>query len=188
MGPMTVMLAPGNGGGGSLEDAIWYPWIRDKLVEKYGEEIRFVLKEFPDPTYAREQFWLPFLEAQGAAGGVIIGHSSGAAAALRYAENTKVAGLALCAAYDSDLGDELERASGYFNREWDWEKIKANCGFIIQLHSHNDHLVPFKEGKKVADAIGSEFVPCRAGHFQDDEIPELLETIVPHLDRLVQGE
>lgn len=51
----------------------------------------------PDPVGARESVWLPFMRGELACGEdtVIVGHSSGAAAAMRYAETQQVAG-ALC--------------------------------------------------------------------------------------------
>jgi hypothetical protein len=49
---------------------------------------------------------------------------------MRLVEQNKVLGLVLVAAYDDDLGDELERNSGYFSRPWDWHKIRSNAGFI----------------------------------------------------------
>ena len=52
------------------------------------------------------------------------------AAAMRLVEDNKVLGLVLVAAYDDDLGDELERNSGYFSRPWDWARIRTNAGFI----------------------------------------------------------
>jgi hypothetical protein len=59
-----------------------------------------------------------------------LGPRGGAAAAMRLVEQNKVLGLVLVAAYDDDLGDELERNSGYFSRPWDWHKIRSNAGFI----------------------------------------------------------
>lgn len=48
----------------------------------------------PDPVRASEGAWLPFMrEALGAdAGAVVVGHSSGAAAAMRLAETDRLAG------------------------------------------------------------------------------------------------
>lgn len=136
----------------------------------------------PDPLHAREGIWVPFITGTlGAdADAVLIGHSSGAAAALRIAEKHRLRGLVLVAAYDSgagrqgspylalpallrahtrpaapdnrprpllhpgpaDLGDELEAASGYFSRPFDWGAMKANCGFIAQFAGARDRLVP----------------------------------------------
>ena len=50
--------------------------------------------------------WLPFLENDIGVGAdtVLLGHSSGAEAAMRFAEDHAVAGLVLVAACHSDLG------------------------------------------------------------------------------------
>ena len=45
---------------------------------------------------------------------VLVGHSSGAQASLRYAEQYPVHGVVLVAATYTDLGDAHERASGYY--------------------------------------------------------------------------
>jgi predicted alpha/beta hydrolase family esterase len=48
----------------------------------------------PDPCGASEKLWIPFLreELQCKEDTIIVGHSSGAAAAMRFAETYKVAG------------------------------------------------------------------------------------------------
>ena len=35
----------------------------------------------------------------------------------------KVAALVLVGAYSSDLGDSTEKASGYFDQPWQWQKV-----------------------------------------------------------------
>lgn len=52
------------------------------------------LRNMPDPVGARESVWLPFMknELQCGEDTVIVGHSSGAAAAMRFAETERVAG------------------------------------------------------------------------------------------------
>ena len=77
----------------------------------------------PDPHVCREKKWIPFINDE--LGGsnpesVVVGHSSGAVAALRLAERQKLKGIIVVAGYDSDLGDANERASGYFDRPFDW--------------------------------------------------------------------
>ena len=59
----------------------------------------------PDPVGARENKWIPFI-ANTLAGGadnlpncLIVGHSSGAAAAMRLAESYQIYGMLLVAAY-----------------------------------------------------------------------------------------
>lgn len=45
-------------------------------------------------------------------------------------------GLVLVSAYTTDQGDELEAASGYFDRPWQWERMRSNAGaFKLTLHA-----------------------------------------------------
>uniref|UniRef100_A0A673YUA8 Retinoblastoma binding protein 9 n=1 Tax=Salmo trutta TaxID=8032 RepID=A0A673YUA8_SALTR len=87
---------------------------------------------------AREQIWLPFIQEKLKCDEetVIIGHSSGAAAAMRYAETHKVFGLILVGAYTSDLGDEneRERVVRYFSRPWEREQMRRNVGTLFSLN------------------------------------------------------
>lgn len=63
---------------------------------------------------ARATVWLPFLRDQLGCDEhtIVVGHSSGAAAAMRYAETHAVAAIVIVAGYVSDLGSDLEHASG----------------------------------------------------------------------------
>ena len=51
-----------------------------------------VLRNFPDPVMARESVWIPFMRDELSCDQhtIIVGHSSGAEAAMRYAETHKV--------------------------------------------------------------------------------------------------
>ena len=109
---IKVIIIPGNGGGTPQDN--WFPYVKNKL-EKLG--LIVIAKEFPDPILAREIYWLPFLKELGAdENTMLIGHSSGAVAAMRFAEKNKILGLGL----------EEEKKSGYFNMPWKWNKIKNN--------------------------------------------------------------
>ena len=52
---------------------------------------------------------------------IIVGHSSGALCAMRLLESQKVYGVVLVSAAHTDLGDDHERLSGYFDRPWMFE-------------------------------------------------------------------
>ena len=81
---------------------------------------------------------------------VVVGHSSGAVAAMRLAERCKLRGIVVVAGYDSDLGDANERASGYFDRPFDWDAIRANCGFVCAVGGARDDLVDIAIQRRVA--------------------------------------
>ena len=88
--------------------ANWYAYIADELT-KAGFDVK--MEDMPDPHVARESIWLPFMkETLGAHGGaIIIGHSSGSEAILRYLETNRVKGAFLVSACHTDLGDCNER-------------------------------------------------------------------------------
>jgi predicted alpha/beta hydrolase family esterase len=94
----------------------------------------------------------------------------------------KLGGIILVSPCYTDLGDLNERASGYYNRPWNWEKIRANCSFVAQFSSPSDPLVPFAEQTFVRDHLQPEFheLPKR-GHFCSHTFPELLEFITQKL-------
>uniref|UniRef100_A0A8C7UEY8 Retinoblastoma binding protein 9 n=1 Tax=Oncorhynchus mykiss TaxID=8022 RepID=A0A8C7UEY8_ONCMY len=139
-----------------------------------------LLSNMPDPVTARESIWLPFIqeELQCDEETVIIGHSSGAAAAMRYAETHNVFGLILVGAYTSDLGDENERESGYFSRPWEWEQMRRNVGHIVQFGSTDDPFLPWEEQQAVAEGLGAVLHKYTdRGHFQNTQFPELIDAV-----------
>ena len=79
---MKVVIVPGNGGG-DINVSCWYPWVKKKLDEA---SVECVMRNMPDPFVARESIWLPFMEKDLVCDSttVIVGHSSGAEAAMRY--------------------------------------------------------------------------------------------------------
>ncbi|XP_072363854.1 serine hydrolase RBBP9 isoform X2 [Scyliorhinus torazame] len=105
-----AVIVPGNGAG-DVEEGNWYRWVRDRL--KQIPDFQCLLQNMPDPLTARKTIWLPFMEKtlQCDEQTVIIGHSSGAVAAMRYAETHRVYAIILVSAYISDLGDANEQES-----------------------------------------------------------------------------
>jgi uncharacterized protein len=90
-------------------------------------KISVLASDFPDNDLARERYWLRFLKNSLKANeeSVLVDHSSGAVAALRFAEQYKILGSVLVGVYYTDLGLEKETKSGYFGHPWNWEAIKT---------------------------------------------------------------
>ena len=80
----------------------------------------------PDPYTAKEKIWIPYIKdtLKADENTLLIGHSSGAEAAMRYLESYKLAGALLVSACYTDRGKKSEKESGYYDRPWEWEKIK----------------------------------------------------------------
>ncbi|XP_063068766.1 serine hydrolase RBBP9 [Engraulis encrasicolus] len=172
-----AVIVPGNGAG-DVEHCNWYGWA-NKQINKIPD-VTCQLKNMPDPVTARETIWLPFMEKelQCDEDTVIIGHSSGAAAAMRFAETHKVFAIVLVGAYVSDLGDENEAESGYFSRPWEWERMRANAGHIVQFGSTDDPFLPWDEQEQVAKGLQADLHKYTdRGHFMNTHFPELINVV-----------
>mmetsp|Transcript_32922 Transcript_32922/g.61233 ORF Transcript_32922/g.61233 Transcript_32922/m.61233 type:complete len:237 (-) Transcript_32922:338-1048(-) len=176
-GRPRVVIVPGNGCY-PVDDSNWYSSVEKALKDK-GYDV--ALENMPDPNRARESIWLPFIEEKlkADANTILVGHSSGAEAGMRYAETRKLKGLVLVSACYTDLGVENERQAGYYNRPWQWNKIKENCEFIVQFASNNDPFIPEKEMLHVAKNLESEYHCLKGrGHFLGWQMAEVTDIIL----------
>jgi uncharacterized protein len=179
MKKLKIIFVPGNGGDGNTVYG-WFSYLK-KEFEVLGCEV--LAPVYPDPALARASFWLPFIENLGTdENTVLVGHSSGAIAAMKYAENHKILGTILVAGYHTDLGMETERQSEYFNTPFNWEKIKENQEWIIQFNSTNDDFIPIEEARFVHEKLSSEYYELSQGHFYPQDIfPEIIEAFKKHI-------
>ena len=172
------MIIPGNGNTDISEN--WFLYVKQSL-EAMG--LHVIAKNMPDPVLARKSFWIPFIEKElGTTDAILIGHSSGAVAILRYLENHRAKGAILVGACHTDLGDENERLSGYFSDPWQWKKIKRNADWIVQFASIDDPYIPIEEARHIHDELNTEYHEyADQGHFGGDvhktEFPEIIQMI-----------
>ena len=170
MNKPKIVVIPGNGGC-HVEADNWYPWLRDELV-KLGYSV--TMTDMPDPVAAHMDIWLPYIETEliKSENTIVVGHSSGGVAALRYLENHKLVGAILIGTNYTDLGFEDEKDAGWYDSPWQWDKIKANVGWVVQIHGEDDPYFDITEPKFIQSQIGSELLvlPNR-GHFMTDQNP-----------------
>ena len=176
---IKVIMIHGNGK--STPHDHWFPSVKAEL-EKIG--LTVIACQFPDAQLARAAYWLPFLkdELQADENTILIGHSSGAVAAMRYAEQNKILGTILVGASHTDLGFEGERLSGYFDEPWDWDDIKNNQHWAIQFASVDDPWIPIEEARFIHQQLSSTYYEfTNRGHFGCDRneliFPELIKAI-----------
>lgn len=178
-----VLLIHGNGG--STASDHWFPYLNRELTKR-GVEV--IAKDFPDSMLARESYWIPFLKSLGAdAETVIVGHSSGAVCAMRYAEKYPLLGSVLVGACYTDLGLESEKLSGYYDAPWGWEAIKHNQKWIAQFASTDDPCIPIEEARHVHKMLNTEYYESTdKGHFTGygptSQFPECLKVLTTHLN------
>lgn len=179
-----VILIHGNGG--STVDDNWFPYAKKKLSEM---NINVISRTFPDNKLARSKYWLPFLKniLKADEKTIIVGHSSGAVAAMRFAEENKIFGSILISASYTDLGDEDEIKSGYFKNPWKWKLIKKNQNWIVQFASIDDPYIPITEARYIHTRLKTDYREYKnRGHFgwdkQAKEFPELIKIIEEKLN------
>lgn len=166
-----VVLLHGNGGSKGTDN--WQPYIKREL-EKIG--VLCESPNLPDPELARSKYWFPHFEDELKLGqdDIVIGHSSGALAILKYAENHKIGASILIGIYYTDLGYEDERTNGYFDTPWDWEAIKSNQEWSAIFASEDDPYIPIEQPRFIRDKIGSQYFELEGeGHFGGHTNPKL---------------
>jgi predicted alpha/beta hydrolase family esterase len=179
-GAVKVILIHGNGGADAGDH--WLPYLEREL-SALGLDV--INRTFPDNVKARARFWLPFLEQLGAGEDtILIGHSSGAVAAMRYAETHRLLGSVLVGVCHTDLGDGGEAASGYYTSPWQWEQIRDNQQWIAIFHSSDDPLIPVTEARFVAARLKcSYFEFTDRGHFVETrEFSEVVQFVRRQLE------
>lgn len=155
---------------------------RQGKLEKLG--LTVIARQFPDTPLARASYWLPFLknDIQADEHTILIGHSSGALAAMRFAQQNNILGSILIGTAHTDLGIERERLSGYFDQPWDWQAIKNNQQWIVHFASTDDPWISIDEPRFIHEKLNSEYYEyTNQGHFGGDyykpEFPELVQII-----------
>ena len=163
-----------HGNGGCTAADIWLPYLERELTA-FGVEV--INQTFPDNVKARASYWLAHLEDLGAdARTILIGHSSGAVAAMRYAETHRLLGSILVGVCYTDLGDSFEAASGYYRAQWQWQRIRDNQEWIGIYSSTDDPHIPIAEPRFIATQLRCSYFEFEdRGHFVDSrEFPEAL--------------
>lgn len=194
----TVIICPGNGCT-NIKESNWYGELHNILVDK---SIPCLCENFPDPHRARREKWVPHIRSLAertkvdAADVILVGHSSGAQAALRYAETYAARGIVLVSATYGDLGDAGERASGYYpqgkgvdeTNPYRFDEMKKNCKRWVQFHSDDDPFIPLYEAERIRDGLrGGEdaledysfeykMLPSRSHFFEF--APEILDAVL----------
>lgn len=161
-----VIFIPGNGGGSPKDN--WFPSVKKEL-EAAG--LKVISEEFPDNDLARATSWIPFLlnELKADENTLLIGHSTGAIAAMRLAERQPILGSVLIGAYHTDLGIEKEKQSGYFDTPWNWENIRRNQQWIALFASQDDPWIPIEQARYIHTQLNCEYHEYKnAGHFGGD--------------------
>ncbi|MCW6160107.1 MAG: alpha/beta hydrolase [Candidatus Micrarchaeales archaeon] len=163
---------------------IWFPWLKGEL-EEIGCTVFF--PRFPVGEELTLQNWMGVFkqfEKYVDEDTVFVGHSVGATFTLRLLENLnkkiKAAFLVSCFVTGAPSVSGL---SSFYEKEFDWDKIRKNCEYFYQIHSDNDPYVSLDMAEKVSKPLGITLTVIEGGgHFNeksgyDTQFPQLLDMI-----------
>jgi hypothetical protein len=170
-------------------DTNWFPWLHAEL-EAAGIDVQ--RPRFPTPAGQSLEAWFQVydraIQAMPVLPTVLVGHSLGAAFALRLVERADLpfAGLLLAAPFLGALGladyDEINRS--FFASTFQWRAIRANAGDAVRCWAGEaDPYVPISRSQDVALCLQCPLeVIAGGGHLNSetgfDTFPQLRDAIL----------
>lgn len=163
----------------------WRPWLKREL-EARGFEVS--VPEMPTPDAPRAEEWVAVIGREVGDEGngcVLVGHSLGCIAILRYLEGAKkkVAGAVLVAGFAEKLGDGFEQIENFVEKPLEFASVRKNCGKMAAIFSDNDPYIPLSQVALLERGLGAKTLVLHArGHFSSSEgttkLPEVLALIL----------
>lgn len=174
---MRVVLIPGYK---ATPESNFFPWLKDELRRR-GHDV--VVVNMPSPEAPdRDEWTQALLDQVGPIDNetVILGHSLGGAAALRFmeaAEARSTPHALILVATPWMINHEQFR--GFFMTELDYEVLMWKASKIAVIHSRDDKTIPFDHAEKYARVLHARLVEAQdAGHFTGTEYSIILDTIL----------
>lgn len=150
----------------------WLPWLKSEL-EKMNCNI--FIPKFPTPEGQSLSNWMKILNEYDEYFNydvILVGHSIGCTLILRKLEilENPVKAVFLVSGWTGRLGNvSFDKINAtFFEKPFDWNKIKKNSKNFFVYHSDNDPYVPLKLGKELAKNLNVKVVLVKgAGHFNE---------------------
>ena len=158
-----------HGSYGSPEEN-WIPWLKAEL-EKLNFQV--FAPRFPTPKSQNLESWNHVFgnyKTHLSKDAILVGHSIGCAFILNLLEkyDVKVSMSFLVAGFIGKIGNDYYDVINktFTERDFDWDKIKKNCGKFLIYHSHDDPYIPFLKAEELASELDCTLkIVDGAGHF-----------------------
>lgn len=174
---MRIILIPGYK---ATPSSNFFPWLNDELRRR-GHDV--LVADLPNPEAPDRDEWnKALLEQVGAVDNetVILGHSLGGAAALRFleaAEAFSTPHALVLVATPWMINHEMFR--GFFMTELDYDVLMWKASKVYVVHAKDDASIPFDHAEKYARVLHGELIAAETGgHFIGEQYPLLLETVL----------
>ncbi len=164
----------------------WFPWLQ-KSLENEGH--RVIVPTFPTQKNQSLNSWRQIFsvyEDEITSDTIFVGHSLGPAFILDILERRSIP-IKACFFVSGFLGllgnETFDSVNNTFTtKQFDFDKIRANCHQFILFHGNNDPYVPIEKAHELENKLGAKLhVVLGAGHFNEEskylQFPKLLESI-----------
>jgi predicted alpha/beta hydrolase family esterase len=182
----NALLLHGTDGNSQIN---WFPWLKEQL-EAAGYKVW--CPDLPNADQPDLDIYIPFILSNNEwnfdSESIIVGHSSGAVAALglleRLPESSKIKATYLVGAFKNDLG--WESLKKLYKKPFNFAKIRTKSAHFTFIHSDNDPYCPLVHAEYLSQKIGGELIVkpgqkhfgMRSGGPQYKAFPFLLELIL----------
>ena len=169
----------------------WFPWLKSELEKR---NIDVTIFDMPDSDCPNAQEWDECLDhniLHCNENTILIGHSLGCIALLRYlnrqADLLKVYGIILVSGFLEPV-PTLPQLDSFSEIRIDMDKIINMAGHRLAISSPNDTIVPYEYTDKLSKDLEARLITIEhGGHFIDKEgyteFPELLNEIHKMIER-----
>lgn len=156
----------------------WF-WEEKERLEKLDYEV--VVPDMPNTLYPNKEEWVKVIQDFNPdENSILIGHSLGGVAILRYLEtvNNKVGKCIFIATPIRKLGPGYEGTENFLEGDFNWEKIKGNAEKLVVFNQTEDLAVPLQHGKDLANFTDAELVVANGNDHFDKIDFGLLENYI----------
>lgn len=159
--------------------AHFFPWFTKQLIDK-GHEV--IAPDLPNPEQPDPDEWIQvLLDTVGAVDDetIVVGHSLGAAVALRFLEAVEAKSTPKgCVLVSAPWMINNDMFRGFFLSELDYDVLMWKASRFTVIHSRDDKVIPFDHAEKYARVLHAKLVERQEeGHFQGEQYPVVLEEI-----------
>jgi hypothetical protein len=160
----------------------WFVWLETVLKKKGYKVIKPIM---PDPTHPRIKPWVNKLKSLAKDAGedtILIGHSIGCQAIIRYLETSKmkVGKVIFVAPWLTLLDAAIDETESYeIAKPWletpiDFKKVKSKIKTSTAILSNNDPFVSIKNADEFKKKLGSKIIiEKNKGHYEEGKTKEI---------------
>ena len=156
----------------------WFLQAKQRL-EKLGLQVS--VPDMPNTLLPKSTEWVNVIEEfHPDENSVLVGHSLGGTAVLRYLEKAEkhIALAILIATPIRELGEGFWPVINFLKPDFIWQRIKRSCEKIVVIDQTQDDAVPLQHGKDLSEYVGGELIVIEGSNHFDTIDFSLLEKYI----------